>query len=121
MTAAADSGAAADVASRPASSTALLSRPGSPTPPRGGWSAAVSSLAALLLLASPGRHDVTARRHRADRGVRVLLVNLKEEAELWAAYVAEHIQSEALRSLEDRDGTVGASYAPSNAQLSSAN
>ncbi|MBW2461776.1 MAG: redoxin domain-containing protein [Deltaproteobacteria bacterium] len=53
-----------------------------------------------------------------DRGVRVLLVDVQEEPEVWAAYVAEHVHSEALITLEDRDGAVAASYAPENFQPS---
>ncbi len=52
----------------------------------------------------------------ADRNVRILLIDVGEEPDVWSAYAAEHVTSDALVLLEDRDGAVAAAYAPEGAQ-----
>jgi len=52
------------------------------------------------------------------RGVKVLLVDVKEESDVWSAYAGEHVSSDALILLEDQSGEVAAAYAPREAQPS---
>jgi len=52
------------------------------------------------------------------RGVKVLLVDVKEESDVWSAYADEHVRSNALILLEDQSGEVAAAYAPREAQPS---